>query len=247
MEDCAPLHKVDGAPLRQQAAHVSLSRMHPAARENAYLCAVVVAAALVTGCATRPIVAAAPPADVTTEAADVRILGSSAAPVMIIEFTDLQCPYCARFANTTWPRIRQDYVETGKVRYATRDLPLPFHAFALPAAIAVRCAGQQGKFWEFREALFRDQAQLATGTYAGLVQSLGLDAAQFADCRRDPAVERLVQADVELAAASGIRATPSFVIGRIVDGAFSGEILSGAQPFETFQARISLLLQQAGQ
>jgi protein-disulfide isomerase len=247
MEDCAPLHEVDGEPLRQQAARGSLSRMRPAAKGILYRSAVIVAAALVTGCAARPVVPAAPAADVATEAADVRILGSSAAPVMIVEFTDLQCPYCARFAITTWPRIRQEYVETGKVRFATRDLPLPFHAYALPAAIAARCAGQQGRFWEFREALFRDQAQLATGTYAGLVQSLGLDAAQFADCRRDPAVAQSVQADAELAAASGIRATPSFVIGRIVDGAFKGEILSGAQPFENFQARINLLLQQAGQ
>jgi len=212
-----------------------------------YYCALIFAAALVTGCATRPMVAAAPAANATTEAADERILGSSAAQVMIIEFTDLQCPYCARFANTTWPRLRQEYVETGKVRFATRDLPLPFHAFAVPAAIAARCAGQQGRFWEFREALFRDQAQLTTDPHAGLAQSLGLDAAQFADCRRDPAVARSVQADVELAAASGIRSTPTFVIGRIVDGSFNGEILSGAQPFETFQARINLLLQQAGQ
>jgi predicted DsbA family dithiol-disulfide isomerase len=60
-------------------------------------------------------------------------------------------------------------------------------------------------------------------------------------------VARSVQADVELAAASGIRSTPTFVIGRIVDGSFNGEILSGAQPFETFQARIDSLLQQAGQ
>ncbi len=166
---------------------------------------------------------------------------------MIIEFTDLQCPYCARFANTTWPRLRQEYVETGKVRFATRDLPLPFHAFALPAAIAARCAGQQGKFWEYREALFRDQAQLATDPHAGLAQSLGLDAAQFADCRRDPAVAHSVQADVALARASNIQSTPTFVIGRIVDGSFNGEVLSGAQPFEAFQARIDSLLQQAGQ
>jgi protein-disulfide isomerase len=212
-----------------------------------YCCAVIFAAALVTGCASRPIVAAAPAADAATEAADERILGSSAAQVMIIEFTDLQCPYCARFANTTWPRLRQEYIETGKVRFATRDLPLPFHAFALPAAIAARCAGQQGRFWEFREALFRDQASLPAEPYAGLAQSLGLDAAQFADCRRDPAVARMVQADIALAKSSNIRSTPTFVIGRIVDGAFNGEILSGAQPFEVFQARINLLLHEAGQ
>ena len=209
--------------------------------------AVLVAATLATGCAVDPTVAAPPVAAGPTEPADERILGSSAARVMIIEFTDLQCPYCARFANTTWPRLRQEYVDTGKVRFATRDLPLPFHAFALPAAIAARCAGQQGKFWEYREALFRDQAQLATDPHAGLAQSLGLDAAQFADCRRDPAVAHSVQADVALARASNIQSTPTFVIGRVVDGSFDGEALSGAQPFEVFQARIDLLLQQAGQ
>lgn len=166
---------------------------------------------------------------------------------MIIEFTDLQCPYCARFALTTWPRLRQQYVDTGKVRFATRDLPLPFHAFALPAAIAARCAGQQGKFWEYREALFRGQAQLATDPHAGLAQSLGLDSAQFAVCRQDPAVAHSVQADVALARASNIQSTPTFVIGRIVDGSFNGEMLSGALPFEEFQARIDSLLQQAGQ
>jgi protein-disulfide isomerase len=221
--------------------------MQPASRRYVISAAVLLAATLATGCAVDPTVKVPPVADAPTEATDERILGSSAAQVMIIEFTDLQCPYCAWFANTTWPRLRQEYVETGKVRFATRDLPLPFHAFALPAAIAARCAGQQGKFWEFREALFRDQAQLATDPHAGLAQSLGLDAAEFADCRRDPAVARSVQADVELAAASGIRSTPTFVIGRIVDGSFNGEILSGAQPFETFQARIDSLLQQAGQ
>jgi len=221
--------------------------MDPVARRSAYCGAVIVVAALAVGCVTRPTVAASPGDPAPTEAADERILGSSEAQVMIIEFTDLQCPYCARFANTTWPRLRQEYVETGKVRFATRDLPLPFHAFALPAAIAARCAGQQGKFWEFREALFREQARLNTDPHAGLAQSLGLDAAQFADCRRDPAVAHSVQADVALARASNIQSTPTFVIGRIVDGSFNGEVLSGAQPFEAFQARIDSLLQQAGQ
>ncbi|MGL4809572.1 MAG: thioredoxin domain-containing protein, partial [Giesbergeria sp.] len=115
--------------------------MDPVARKNVYLGALLVAAALAAGCVTQATGAESPGDAAATETADERILGSSAAQVMIIEFTDLQCPYCARFANTTWPRLRQDYVETGKVRFATRDLPLPFHAFALPAAIAARCAG----------------------------------------------------------------------------------------------------------
>jgi protein-disulfide isomerase len=207
----------------------------------------IIASALAAACTSQSTVAEAPAPTAPTEPADPRILGSNEARVMIIEFTDLQCPYCAQFALTTWPRLRQQYVDTGKVRFATRDLPLPFHPYAVPAAVAARCAGQQGKFWEYREALFRNQSQLPEDPHAALAKSLGLDAAQFADCRRDPAVAYSVQADVALARASNIQSTPSFVIGRVVDGEFAGEVLSGAQPFELFQARIDLLLQQAGQ
>jgi protein-disulfide isomerase len=241
------MHEMMDRPLRRHAARGSLACMLPVARIKPYCFAAIAAATLAAGCASRVTDPTPPAAATSTEVADPRILGSSDAPVMIVEFTDLQCPYCARFSNNTWPRLKREYVDTGKLRFATRDLPLPFHAYALPAAIAARCAGQQGRFWEFREALFRDQASLSAEPYAGLAQSLGLDPGKFADCRADPAIAREVQADSALAAASGIHSTPSFVIGRVVDGAFNGEILSGAQPFETFQARIDLLLQQAGQ
>jgi len=221
--------------------------MHSVASRILSCAAVIIASALAAACTTQPTVAEAPVAAAPTEPVDERILGSSEAPVMIIEFTDLQCPYCARFALTTWPELKRQYVDTGKVRFATRDLPLPFHAFALPAAVAARCAGRQGRFWEYREVLFRNQSQLPADPHAGLAQSLGLDVAKFADCRSDPALARMVQADAALAAASNINSTPTFVIGRVVDGNFDGEMLSGAQPFEVFQARIDSLLQQAGQ
>ena len=97
----------------------------------------------------------------------------------IIEFTDLQCPYCARFALETWPILRARYVETGKVHFVARDLPLSFHEFALPAAVAARCAGEQGRFWEYREALFRGQSKLATAPYDEIARRFGLDVARF--------------------------------------------------------------------
>lgn len=166
---------------------------------------------------------------------------------MIIEFTDLQCPYCARFAHDTWPLLRERYVDTGKVRFATRDLPLPMHEFALPAAVAARCAGQQGRFWEYREALFRDQSLLSQGRYVELAGTFGLDTSRFESCRADPAVLAAVRADAALAASSGIASTPSFVIGRVVNGEFEGELMSGAKPFEVFQQRLDSLLQQPQQ
>ncbi len=166
---------------------------------------------------------------------------------MIIEFTDLQCPYCARFALDTWPLLRERYVDTGRVRFATRDLPLPMHEFALPAAVAARCAGQQGKFWEYREALFRDQALLGRQRYAELAGTFGLDTRRFESCRADPAVLQAVRADAALAASSGIASTPSFVIGRIINGEFEGELMSGARSLEVFQQRLDSLLQQSQQ
>ncbi len=214
---------------------------------RALLVPALVAVAGAVACASTTRLAEAPvaaPAAATTPEADQRILGSADAQVMVIEFTDLQCPYCARFARDTWPLLRERYVDTGKIRFATRDLPLPFHAFALPAAVAARCAGQQGKFWEYREALFRDQSLLGQERYVELAGTLGLDTARFETCRADPAVLATVRADAALAASSGIASTPSFVIGRVVNGAFAGEVMSGAQPFEAFQQRLDSLLQQ---
>jgi protein-disulfide isomerase len=175
------------------------------------------------------------------------VLGAATAPVTVIEFTDLQCPYCARFARETWPRVRKEYVDTGKVRFATRDLPLPFHAYAVPAAVAARCAGAQGKYWEYREALFAVQSRLASEPYAALATQLGLDPVHFASCRADPATLQSVQEDAALAAAQGITGTPSFVIGRLVDGEFSGDVLAGAASFEVFAARLDALLKAAQQ
>lgn len=199
------------------------------------------------GCASTartPEAPVAPPAAAEDSQADQRTLGSADAKVMIIEFTDLQCPYCARFARDTWPLLRERYVDTGKVRFATRDLPLPIHEFALPAAVAARCAAQQGRFWEYREALFRDQSLLGQGRYAELAGKFGLDTTRFESCRADPAVLAAVREDAALAASSGIASTPSFVIGRVINGEFEGELMSGAKPFEVFQQRLDSLLQQ---
>lgn len=174
--------------------------------------------------------------------ADFNVLGREDAPVSIVEFTDLQCPYCARFATQTFPEIKRNYIDTGKLRFASRDLPLPFHSFALPAAVASRCAGEQGRFWDFREALFTGQSHLGTAPYEELAKHFGLDVARFEACRRDGRQEANVRADLALAQSQGIASTPSFVIGRLVNGTFVGEIFSGARPYEEFAARIDALL-----
>jgi protein-disulfide isomerase len=78
---------------------------------------------------------------------DELALGRAGAPLTMVEFTDYQCPYCRRFQAEVWPQLKREYIDTGKLRYIARDLPLQFHASAAPAAEAAHCAGEQGKFW----------------------------------------------------------------------------------------------------
>ena len=223
-----------------------MNRLFAAACKS-MLMAVLMSSGFVAGCAsaaredatasTAPVVKPAAPVD-------GRMLGPEDAPVTIIEFTDLQCPFCGRFARQTWPELRARYVDTGKVRFVSRDFPLPFHPFAMTAAIAARCAERQGKYWEFREAVFSQQSRLGSDPYAQIATSLGLDAEALDACRRDPEVRRAVDADFALGESNGIEATPSFVIGRRVDGKFQGEILSGALPIEALSQRIDALLKE---
>jgi len=203
--------------------------------------ALFIVLSLLTGCATAPAGPAAGEQQ-APEVAAFNVIGRDDAPLTIIEFTDLQCPYCARFAGQTFPRLKREYVDTGKLRYTSRDLPLPFHSFALPAAVASRCAGEQGQFWEYREALFASQGLLGTEPYGRIAAQLGLDVEQLEACRRDGRQESNVRADLALAAQHGIRSTPTFVIGRVVDGEFQGEVVSGAQPYEFFKAKLDALL-----
>jgi len=165
----------------------------------------------------------------------------------MMEFTDLQCPYCAEFELQTLPVLRARYVDTGLVKFASYDLPLNFHPYALLAALAAHCAGEQGQYWPYREALYREQSSLPTAPYGQLAQRFGLDLARFESCRSDPERQALVLTDAQKAASKGIQSTPSFVIGRIVNGQFEGELITGAQPLEVFDARLQAALKEARQ
>jgi protein-disulfide isomerase len=173
-------------------------------------------------------------------------MGNPDAPVAIVEYSDLQCPFCARFELQVFPQVRRAYIDTGKVFYAAVAFPLPMHAYAVPAAVAARCAGAQGKFWEFRDAVFAEQTQLARDPYDAIAQKLGLDLAQFSACRQDERQEAAVREEFAEGGRFGVHSTPSFVLGRLVNGSFQSEMLSGALSFEDFAARIDTLL-EAGQ
>ena len=173
---------------------------------------------------------------------EFNVVGRADAPVTIIEFSDLQCPHCARNALNTFPEIKRNYIDTGKVRYVARDFPLTMHPFAMPAAVATRCAGEQGKFWQYRHALFERQNDLATSPYDALAAELGLDVPRFAECQKDPAQVAAVRADIALAGSNRVTSTPTFLVGRVVDGKLEGEGFAGAKPYADFAARIEAAL-----
>ncbi len=171
-------------------------------------------------------------------------LGKSDAPLTLLEFTDYQCPYCRRFQSETWPLLKKNFIDTGKLRFIVRDLPLQFHSAARPAAEAAHCAGEQGKFWEMHHALLTGDDPLANGGIDRRAKALGLDVERLHACTQAARYESAIARNTAAADALGIRGTPAFVIGRIVNGALEGQLVSGAQPYDEFDAALKQLLAQ---
>ena len=186
------------------------------------------------------------PDTLTVGATGVAVLGAATAPVTIVEFTDYQCPFCAQHARTTFGSLRAEYVDSGRVRYVVRDLPLPMHPFAEPAARAARCVAQQdaGKYWRFHDAVFEAQPRLSDSTLVGIASGLGLDRGRFESCKASAAVAKLVRRDADEAAQVGLTGTPAFVIGRAVNGKVTGVVISGAFPLSNFRQAIEGALRQ---
>jgi protein-disulfide isomerase len=208
----------------------------------------IVLTALAAACAQAPLASAPDPVAPGTATGDeagpdFNVIGSYDVGVVVIEFTDLQCPYCAQFANHVFPQVKAAYVDTGRIRYVSRDLPLPMHAHAETAAVAARCAGEQGSYWEYRRAVFADQQRINAEPWEGIAKALRLDLGRFDSCRRAGRQLDAVRADAQFALSQGLASTPSFAIGRLVNGEFVlVEKFSGAETYEAFTARIDALL-----
>jgi protein-disulfide isomerase len=171
-------------------------------------------------------------------------LGRSDAPLTLLEFTDYQCPYCRRFQAEAWPLIKKNYIDTGKLRFIVRDLPLQFHSSALPAAEAAHCAGEQGKFWEMHHALLTGDDPLANGGIDRRATQLGLDLERLHACTRANRYESAITRNMAAAEALHVNGTPAFVLGRMANGGLEGQLVSGAQPYEEFDAAFRQLLAQ---
>lgn len=173
-------------------------------------------------------------------------LGSPDSPLVLVEFSDYQCPFCARFFNNTLPLIKKEYIDTGKLRYVFKDFPLDFHKLAQKASEAAHCAGEEGKYWEMHDLLFKNQAKLAEPDLMDHAGKLGLNADAFKKCLADGRFAEGIKKDLEDGRTnSGVTGTPSFVLGKVNEGGeVEGNIIRGARPYEAFKNQIDALLKK---
>ena len=165
----------------------------------------------------------------------VPMIGNQGAPVTIVEFTDYQCPFCQRFHLTTFRELKKDYIDTGKVRFYSRDLPLDsLHPNATRAAEAGRCAADQGQFWALRDLMSANPDKLDLDNLLADAQTLKLDEKAFRACLVGEKYKTAVQNDVMEALRAGAEGTPAFVVGRSTSDGVDGELLVGAQPLAEF-------------
>lgn len=153
-----------------------------------------------------------------TPPADAPALGPKDAPVTIVAFADYQCPFCHQ-AQVAVEEILKRY--SGKVRLVHRDFPLDsIHPRATPAARASRCAGEQGKFWEYHRGLLAATSDLSDADLKNRAQALGLNLTSFASCMAERGGDAAVQLSLADGNKLGVSATPTFFInGRRLVGA----------------------------
>lgn len=171
--------------------------------------------------------------------------GNDSAPVVIIEFSDYQCPYCARAERDLVPELSSRYISTGKVQLAFRHHPIEqLHPGATRAAAAALCAGREGRFWEMHAALFREPKQMERSALLSRARSLGLDEDRFEQCLGGE-VARQLEADAQEADSLGLTGTPAFLVGaRQEDGDVEVvAVIRGARPIGDFEAAINEALQ----
>ena len=182
------------------------------------------------------------------EADDPRAIGDIDAPVVLHEWTDFRCPYCASFSRDTLPVLIEEYVETGKVRLEIHDAALVGGENSVLIAAAARAAGAQGKYFEFYDEVYNapesagdDNGEFDVNTLTGFAKAAGVpDIAAFTAAVESGEFEDAVRADTAEAQSIGVTGVPFFATTGC------GQVLSGAQPVETFRAQLDAAIEAAG-
>jgi len=187
-----------------------------------------------------------PPAPVQVSLLDSNrySLGAADAPVVLVEFTDFECGFCKRFFDQTFPALKAKFIDTGKLRFVSRNLPVQRHPQAGPAATALLGAAAQdpGQYWAMRTWLFKDNRELSEASYEKYAREAGLDVPRFMADFTNQLYAADLKADMAAAASVGITGTPTFVIGRSDGKTIRGELIQGAKPVAVFEGLIETLL-----
>jgi len=183
---------------------------------------------------------ASPSAADTSGTASEKSLGAADAPVVVVEYGDFQCPYCQIFAEGAGQQLRDEYVDTGKVRLIYRHLAF-IGDESTWAAEASECANEQGRFWEYHDKLYEEQAGENEGAFKEdnlkrFAAELGLDTEQFNQCFDSRVYRDQVQADINDARQRRINATPSLLV--------DGQYIQNGTNYQVLQAAIEAALAQ---
>jgi protein-disulfide isomerase len=195
--------------------------------------------------APAPVVADAPLAGAQFSLQGAQIKGAAQAQVVLVEFSDFQCPFCASYAATSYPQITREYVDTGRVRYAFMSFPIEsLHPLAFKAHVAAACAGDEGRFWEMHDRLFSQQKAADAKALAGYAAAIGLDAPRFDSCLDSESRAAQIRQAMKTGEALGVNGTPTFLIGVIgSDDKFQAlKVISGAKPYSAFKGAIDGVL-----
>lgn len=189
---------------------------------------------------------AAPPESweqlVRREPGDPMALGEPDAPVVMVAYSEFQCPFCGKFARDTEPVLVEEFVEDGTLRIEWRDFPY-LGAESTVAARGGRAAAAQGRFWEFEEAMYADQLPPNSGDLdedhlVSVAEDIGLDVDRFRADLDSPEAAQAVRQDFAEGQAIGVTGTPAFII--------NGVPVIGAQPTEVFERTIEKAAEEAG-
>jgi protein-disulfide isomerase len=169
--------------------------------------------------------------------------GNLDAKVVVVEFSDFQCPFCRKHVEETQPALDEQFVDTGDVMWIFKHFPLTIHPQAPAAGAAAECAGDQGKFWEMHDLLFTNVDTWSisdpTPIFADLAGQLELDVEAFNACLEDPAASERVQSDMD-EGAPFVQGTPTFIVLFNEEG----RIIPGALPLETFTQALQEIVDQ---
>jgi protein-disulfide isomerase len=169
-------------------------------------------------------------------------LGSAKAPLTMVEFSDFQCPYCKMFKDEIFPKLKSEFIDTGKLRFIHKDLPLPFHTQAQLAAESARCSLTDARYWKAYSALYNSQNCIECKGPVSIVSEANKGNPTYKLCVKNGTYVKKVKANIAEARLIGVNGTPGFVIGPTMLNGHRGMIIEGVMPWPEFRSKLNKML-----